>query len=230
MILDASWAVWRGLSLSAMVGFDDISARSFGIPDGDIPTIPGAVVGADYSLPLAGNAATGKIFMNLHLEGGYTHYLWGNFHYDDPPFDDPAKPKLLLPKAIYRYAPNHSAVVYPLTSPYGPGAVWAAFAAEFTFPERSLRAGLDFLFLTKNSEVNLVDTVYSIDDATKDIPRVYNCALSLPAVYTWRWFDFSFAPGFRLLAGPGGVKDASFEFTVGVRFGMEGKKRFAGPY
>ncbi|MDR2143693.1 MAG: hypothetical protein LBP29_04925, partial [Treponema sp.] len=152
MVLDLSWTIFSGFNISAMLGFDDISARTFGIPDGDIPTIPGAILQADYS------AAVKSAFMDFHLESGYTHYLWGNFHFDDPPFE---QPEVRLARAIYRYGPNHYAVLLPLTSPYGPGVIWGKFNANFFFPKRHIRAGAEFLLLTKKRDVNLVDTEYS---------------------------------------------------------------------
>jgi hypothetical protein len=216
---DLTWTVFPGFSVSGMLGFDDISARMFGIPDGDIPTIPGVILQADYSV------MTESAFMDFHLEGGYTHYLWGNFHYDDPPFDRPGQREARLARAIFRYGPNHKAVLLPLTSPYGPGAVWGKFSASLDFPERRVKAGGELLLLTKNRDVNLVDTIYSIDDPTQDSGRLWYASLRFPVSYTRKSLVFSAQPGVRI-----SERDIAFECTLGLRFSVSGTARFGGPY
>ncbi|MDR1506958.1 MAG: hypothetical protein LBI67_07625 [Treponema sp.] len=216
MVLDFSWAIAPGLSVSATAGFDDISARTFGIPDGDIPTIPGGIVQADYS------AALESVFMDFHLEGGYTHYLWGNFHYDDPPF---SQAEARLAKAIYRYGPNHDAVLLPLTSPYGPGVIWGKLNANFAFPERHIKAGAEFLLLTKKRDVNLVDTKYSVDDTTKDSPRIWYGSFQFPFSYSWKNLEFSACPGILF-----GSSDFAVECTLGLRWRLAGRTWMQGPY
>jgi hypothetical protein len=215
MALDVSWAVFPGFSVSAMLGFDDISARTFGIPDGDIPTIPGAIIQADYS------AALEDVFMRFHLEGGGVHYLWGNFHFDDPPF---TRPEVRLARAIFRYGPNHEAVLLPLTSPYGPGVFWGKLGAGFDFPRLGIKAGFDLLVLTKNRDVNLVDTQYSVNDTTQDSERIWYASVQIPLSYAWEAFEFSVKPGLRF-----GTREAALECSLGLRFSLAGAASFRGP-
>jgi hypothetical protein len=216
MVLDLSWAIFSGFSVSAMLGFDDISARTFGIPDGDIPTIPGGILQADYS------ATAESVFMDFHLEGGYTHYLWGNFHFDDPPF---TQPEVRLARAIYRYGPNHYAVLLPLTSPYGPGVTWGKINANFFFSERRIRAGAEFLLLTKKRDVNLVDTEYSMNDPTQYSPRIWYGAFQVPLSYTWKNLEFSVSPGILF-----GTSDFAVECTLGLRYTLAGRTWITSPY
>jgi hypothetical protein len=212
MILDLSWAVMPGLNLSVMAGFDDISARTFGIPDVDIPTIPGGIVQLEYS------TAGSTLFQHYTLEGGYTHYLWGNYTFNDPPF---IQDEVRLAKALYRYAPNKEAVLLPLTSPYGPGTIWGKASANFRFPQRHIRAGADILFLAKNSKVNLVDTPYHEDGGLDAYDRWF-IALDLPITYTWHNFDFFLKPS--LLWGTGG---RALECTLGLKWTLEGAGYFS---
>jgi hypothetical protein len=216
MVLDLSWTIFSGFSVSAMLGFDDISARTFGIPDGDIPTIPGGILQADYS------AAAESVFMDFHLEGGYTHYLWGNFHYDDPPF---GQPEVRLARAIYRYGPNHYAVLLPLTSPYGPGVIWGKLNTNFSFPERHITVGTEFLLLTKKRDVNLVDTKYSINDPTRHSPRIWYGTFQVPFSYTLKNLEFSIRPGILF-----GSSDFALECTLGLRYTLAGHTWIKGPY
>ncbi|MDR0599450.1 MAG: hypothetical protein LBG84_05135 [Treponema sp.] len=218
MVLDASWAAFPGFSVSAMLGFDDINARIFGIPDGDVPTIPGAIVQADYS------AAREGMVMNFHLEGGGVHYLWGSHSYDEPPF---TQPEARLARAIFRYNLNHygkGAELLPLTSPYGPGVVWGRFSAGFAFSRRRVKAGLDLLALTKNRDVNLVDTRYSLDDPTRDSERIWYAEARFPLSYTWEGFEFSLRPGLRF-----GARETALECSLGLRFTLAGEADFGGP-
>lgn len=211
LIVDLSWTMLPGLDLSVMIGFDDVSARIFGIPDGATPTIPGAVLQLEYSA--AGEALT-QYYM---LEGGYTHYLWGNYGFDDPPF---TQSEARLARALYRYAPNKNAVLLPLTSPYGPGTIWGKFLGSFRFPRRHIRAGIELLFLVKNSEANLVDTSYETQGELTGYNRWF-FALDLPLAYTWKGLDVSLTPS--LLWGTGG---SALECTLGVKWSLEGARYF----
>jgi hypothetical protein len=212
MILDVQWAVGPGLSLSAMLGFDDISARTFGIADGDTPTIPGAILQLEYS------AAADTLTQYYMLEGGYTHYLWGNFAYTDGPDDWYG---VYLARGIYRYPLFKYAVLLPLTSPYGPGSLWGKLKTSFGFPRRSIRAGAELLFLAKNSKANLVDTPYQADAGLNSYNRWF-FALDIPLSYTWRDLEFSVSPA--VLWGTGGQ---ALECTLGVKWSLEGSKFFS---
>ncbi|MDR2313106.1 MAG: hypothetical protein LBE02_01065 [Spirochaetaceae bacterium] len=207
LIVDLSWTVLPGLDLSAMAGFDDISARIFGIPDGDTPTIPAAVLQLEYS------AAADALTQYYMLEGGYTHYLWGNYAFDDPPF---TQSEARLARALYRYTANKNAALLPLTSPYGPGTIWGRFLGNFRFPRRHIRAGIEMLFLVKNSEVNLVDIPYESNEGLAGYDRWF-FALDLPLTYTWKNLDVSLKPS--LLWGTGG---RALECTLGLKWTLGG--------
>jgi hypothetical protein len=194
-----------------MAGFDDISARSLGLPDGDIPTIPAGIFQLEWS------AASASLFQSYLLEGGYTHYLWGNFAYTDNP---PEWYGVYLARGIYRWTPNKNAVLLPLTSPYGPGALWGKFRADFRFFRRHITAGAELLFLVKNSGANLVDTPYRADEGLNGYDRWF-LALDIPLRYAWRNLGFSLSPA--LLWGSGG---AALECTVGIRWSLEGSSWF----
>ena len=212
LVVDAQWTIAPGLNLSVMAGFDDIAGSAIGIPDGEIPTIPGAILQLEYSM------ARPKIFQSYMFEAGYTHYLWGNFAYDDKP---DSWYGVYLARAIYRYTPNKSAILLPLTSPYGPGSLWGKLNADLLFPALNIHAGAEFLFLAKNSEVNLIDPRYETNNGYEGFNRFF-FILDLPCSYTWRWFDFYITP--TIFWGSGG---AAFECTLGVRFSMEGKRFFS---
>ncbi|MDR2662286.1 MAG: hypothetical protein LBC31_04740 [Treponema sp.] len=214
MILDAQWTICSGLSLSGMLGFDDISARTFGIADGEVPTIPAGVLQLEYS------RAGGDLSQYYMLEGGYTHYLWGNFAYTDNP---ETWYGVYLARSIYRYAPNKEAVLLPLTSPYGPGALWGKLKTVFTFPHRNISAGAELLFLAKNSGANLVDTPYRVDEGLKGYDRWF-LALDIPLAYTWKSLAFSVSPA--LLWGSGGH---ALECTLGLKWTLEGSAYFSVP-
>lgn len=217
-VLDIQWTVFPGFSLSAMLGFDDIGGGAIGIPDGDIPTIPGGILQMEYS------AASRKLFQYYMLEAGYTHYLWGNFaHTSDSPKDWEG---VYLARAIYRYTPNKNAILLPLTSPYGPGALWGKFKADIFITGLNIRAGAELLFLAKNRDVDLVFTPYEAKDSLNSFNRFF-FALDLPVSYTWRSragaLEFSVCP--TVLAGSGGT---AFECTLGLSWSMNGGRFFSG--
>jgi len=216
MILDAQWAITPGLNLSLMIGFDDIAGGLIGIPDGDIPTIPGLVLQLEYSI------RNKNLFHYYMLETGYTHYLWGNFEYEDR-IDDWFG--VYLARGIYRYTPNKSAVLLPLTSPYGPGALWGKLKGDLFFPGLNIRAGAELLLLFKNSHVNLIDTLYKADDSLYKLDQWF-FALDLPLTYTWQnkagALEFLFSPAL-LLSSEGKV----FQCTLGLRWSMQGSRFYS---
>lgn len=142
VMLDLSYAVAPGLETYALVGFDDMDAGIIGYGDGPIPTIDAYVAGAVYRTHRAGLRVTAE------AEVGTTHDLWGNFDDDER-----------LSRAIYRMdlvGPNRA---MPLTSPYGPGVVWASLGGEIeTAPGFS--SALRLLLLNRNTEVDLYATSY----------------------------------------------------------------------
>ncbi|GHV25488.1 hypothetical protein FACS189498_3750 [Spirochaetia bacterium] len=209
MIVDFSWTIFRGFTFSAMAGFDDISAKTFGLPDGPTPTIPAFILQAEYSF------STEDLFMEFLLEGGYTHYLWGNFAYGD----DVAWGNVPLARAIYRYAPNNDAVLLPLTSPYGPGAVWGRLVTVLDIPRLRANIKADLLLLSKTRAVNLVDTPYTGDSSLEFGPQAFYASLDLPCSYTLGNFEFSLSPALIFADSK-----TAFECTLGVSFKLDGRK------
>ena len=212
LILDAEWTIIPGLNLSLMLGFDDIDAGTFGLPDGPTPTIPGAIMQLEYSL------ASNTFFQSYMLEAGYTHYLWGNYASDDKPYEWCG---VYLERAIYRYSPNRFAVLLPLTSPYGPGSLWGKLKGNFIFPSLHIKAGAEFLFLAKNKQVNLVDTPYKKDNSLNSFDQFY-CSLDIPFSYTWRYLEFSFSPAIIW-----GSEGTALECTIGIHYSLEGSRFFS---
>jgi hypothetical protein len=210
MVIDLSWAFYPGFTFSFMAGFDDISAKTFGLNDGPTPTIPGIIAQLEYS------RSDKNRFMYLLAEGGYTHYLWGNFAYEDKVNGEWAG--VYLARAIYRYAPNQDGIILPLTSPYGPGTIWGRFLLDLSFPEKHITTGAELLVLTKNKDVNLIDTKYFSSDTTKDSQRIWYVSLDLPFRYTYKKWEFSAKPAIILKN-----MIPSFECTVGIRFIIEGE-------
>jgi hypothetical protein len=213
LVFDVSWTFYSGFTLTGIIGFDDISAKSFGLPDGPTPTIPAWIIQAEYS------AAPGPLFMDFLLEGGYTHYLWGNFAFGDA--DQVDWGEAPLARAIYRYAPNSEAILLPLTSPYGPGTIWGRLVSAMDFPQFNLKVTAELLILSKLDGVNLVDTLYTGDETVKNGPRIFYVSLDLPCTYTWKYLEFLFSPALLIKDGK-----AALECTLGLHFRLGGEKRY----
>ena len=114
MAADISWTPVQGLILAAQAGFDDINADIIGVSDTGSPTIDAYVAGIEYQ------TITGFGSFGLDLEAGYTHWLWGNYDGSEI-WPNDVNPFL---RFQYRYLTDSGALLLPLTSPYGPGAVW----------------------------------------------------------------------------------------------------------
>jgi hypothetical protein len=209
LVFDLSWTFYPGFTLTGMVGFDDISAKTFGLPDGPTPTIPAGILQLEYS------AFPGPAAVDFLLEGGYTHYLWGNYAFDDA--DDVVWGEAPLARAIYRYAPNGRAILLPLTSPYGPGTIWGRLVSALEFSPWNLKVTADLLILSTIDGVNLVDTLYTEDDSVENGRRVFYVSLDLPCVYAWKYMEFLLSPALLL-------RDRKFsvECTLGLRFKLGG--------
>ncbi|MFW6209285.1 MAG: hypothetical protein ACOC7X_11325 [Spirochaetota bacterium] len=168
LVAEASWVPLSGLVLTAQAGYDDINAEDFtGVGDTSIPTIPAYVVGAKY-LQAARNYT-----MTYVVEGGYSHYLWGNFHEFDPDKGN------YLSRAIYRYLRDEETVLLPLTSPYGPGAIWVNGNMEL-HSTSGWTLGLITETVFKNTKASLVTTVY------EDSQEVEKAAMEL-----WGYYGFN---------------------------------------
>jgi hypothetical protein len=211
LIFDISWAVYPGLTLSGMFGFDDINADIIGIPDSETPTIPAFIIQLEYGLRK-------KLFKaDFLLEGGFTHYLWGNFAFRS----NDVWGEVALARAIYRFAPNNTAVLLPLTSPYGPGTIWGRFLSSVAFSAYDFKISADLLFISKNREVNLVETPYIKNDALNMGRRVFYMSLDIPCTYTRKYMEVNFTPS--LIARN---KRVAFECTLGVGFKLGGYTTF----
>jgi hypothetical protein len=213
LVFDISWTFYPGFTLTGILGFDDISAKTFGLPDGPVPTIPAGVLQVEY-----GNA-WGPVSAEFLLEGGYTHYLWGNYAFGDADSVDWGEAPLA--RAIYRYSPNdiNRAILLPLTSPYGPGTIWGRLVSALDFPQYNLKVGAELLLLSKLEGVNLVDTVYTEDKTLQNGPRNFYVSLDLPCTYTWKYLEFLLSPAVLFKD-----KRAALECTLGLRFKLGGTK------
>ena len=165
IIADASWVPVSGLSLQAQFGLQALSLSGVGINNQAIPTVPAAIVSAETFLPLDGGLG-----LELYLEGGYTHYLWGNFGISSSGSDS-------LARAIDRYYLDGGNVILPLTSPYGPGATWVELAASLQGIQW-LDASVNTRFFSRMTDpstgapVNLVQTAYAGSTAIETAPHI----------------------------------------------------------
>jgi hypothetical protein len=201
LYLDASWWPVDGLRVSGIVGVDEINASGAGVSDSGSPTVPAGVVSVDYKGSLASGA------FELYAEGGYTHYLWGNFDgSNNTPGDvDP------LERAVYYYYSDEGTIYLPLTSPYGPGATWARMEGQWEIPQAGVRLGLDLLLLSKIKLANLVSTTVLTPDAAgaSDAERTLFFQAALSA--SWTLGDFELYAKPSLLA-----RDGSWWFEAAI--------------
>ncbi|HET7838611.1 MAG TPA: hypothetical protein VFL04_02540, partial [Rectinemataceae bacterium] len=182
LYINATWKPSEDLKLAFQGGFDDINGEILGIPDSG-NTIPAAVLGLTWAKD------TGAGEFGLYTELGYTHYLWGSFSahgqigikYDDP-----------LARAIYRLDLDNGAGLIPLTSPYGPGALWFLASGGLELGGSGLRLGTELLVLGKNTEANLIATPY--DKTIQDAPWELFASLKLPVRYRTGSIDLTASP------------------------------------
>ncbi len=175
LILDFSWAFARGLTLHGIAGYDDISSDIFGVYDSPIPTIDAYVLALEFDLPIAGMALSGM------AQFGYTHYLWGNFDAVTSHGDQLGGEQLLLARHVARYyTDDGDGIILPFSSPYGPGALWLQVDAEIKPFGSWLSFGLDFFFLSKNTQANLITTLYERSATVANAPRTVFVELGLP--------------------------------------------------
>ncbi|HUW40080.1 MAG TPA: hypothetical protein VMV90_03650 [Rectinemataceae bacterium] len=185
ILASVDWTPSPRLSLSFQGGLDDFNANTVGIGDNGVPTIPACVLGLEYGTD------TGLGALDLYVEAGYTDTLWGNF-------TDTGQGGLqgddTLARAQYRYllSDNGEAGLIPLTSPYGPGALWCRLDASQELGDTGLAAGPRLLLLGKNVAANLIDTPYDTSDA--NAPWEFYGQLGLALKWRSGAFDFSAAP------------------------------------
>jgi hypothetical protein len=210
--LDATWKPYDCLTVAAEGGLDDFNANSIGIPDSGVPTIPALVVGARY----ADSFAPGKV--SAYFEAGYTHYLWGNFSgTSDAPYDEDP-----LAREQYRFLVVNGSALLPLTSPYGPGAMWLSAKGSLALAGSGLEIGADILVLSKNTEANLIDTPYAADPAVANAPRILFVSASVPVSYRMGSFTIYAEPD--LCSRDGTVW---FECSLGGRLELQVAKKIA---
>jgi hypothetical protein len=203
LVFDLDAALFPGFRLMTQFGFDDVNATDlFGVGDAPIPTIPAAIVGFEFErrLPRGG--------LELYGELGYTHYLWGNF-------DDESR--AILARAIYRLFLDQDVRLMPLTSPYGPGAIWTNLAASWRW-RRGLCTGLFTELVFRNPEVDLVHTPYVKDPALNALAnKAGTLKLGLEARFRpWKWLELYTRPalstgfegtGMEVVLGGTGIAD-----------------------
>lgn len=184
LLFDLAWEPLPGLLVAAQGGFDDINANIFGVGDSEVPTIDAYIIGGRYETRTVSGGA-----IDAYCEAGYTHYLWGNFSaYKQGSITD-VDP---LARAIYRFRLNAGGALLPLTSPYGPGALWFRLEGGWRPGAAGPRFGAELLLLGKNSEANLVDTLY--DQSAKDGDMFFFGSLTLPVSWRLGAFELSVAP------------------------------------
>jgi hypothetical protein len=137
LVADVSVSPLRGLTVYAQAGVDDINLSGAGVNDSGVPTIPAFLLGAAWQ----GGAR--DFPLSAWVETGYTHYLWGSF-------DDGAA----MARAIYRMDIDGVRRWIPLTSPYGPGTIWAAGSVSLATPWHA-DAGLRIRYLARNPRADL---------------------------------------------------------------------------
>lgn len=205
MILDLAWEPVPGLKIAAQAGFDDISAQIFGVSDTGSPTIDAYVFGAEYRRSGAGGS------YDAALELGYTQYLWGNYEgYEIDPRDQ--NPFL---RFQYRFLMDSGAALLPLTSPYGPGALWLSASGGYEFGQTGLRLGAEIFLLSKNQAANLIDTPVLNNTTTAAAPRFFYATIALPA--TWRLGPWELSAKPAILIREDQVRP---EATLGARYAL----------
>lgn len=213
LVLDASWEPLSGLDFAAQFGLDDINGNDIGISDTGSPTIPALVGGARYR----GETALGSL--SVQGEAGYTHYLWGN--YSATQVEPSAVVVDTLARMQYRYlASDGSAILLPLTSPYGPGALWCKAGGSLALGATGFSLGADFLYLAKNSLANLITTEVYDNTTTPAAGYVHYLELSVPASYRYRAWLVGLTPALLWREGDWGFELAalaSYRLRTGER-------------
>ncbi len=190
LVFDLDAALFPGFRLMAQFGLDDVNASDlFGVGDAPIPTIPAAIVGFEFERRFSAGG------LELYGELGYTHYLWGNF-------DD--ENNAVLARAIYRLFLDHGTRLMPLTSPYGPGAIWSNLEAAWRWP-RGLYTSLFAELLFRNPDVDLIHTPYLKDEALNALAnKTGTLKVGLEARWSpWKWLELYGRPA--LSTGSGGT-------------------------
>ncbi|HWP69326.1 MAG TPA: hypothetical protein VN437_08485, partial [Rectinemataceae bacterium] len=203
MVFDIGWEPLDGLRLATQAGFDDINASFLGVGDTSSPTIDAYVAGLDYGSP----TALGPL--KIKAEAGYTHWLWGNYDGSEI-WPNDQNPFL---RFQYRYLSDSGGLLLPLSSPYGPGAIWASLSGSLQLNGLGLELGMDFLYLSKNDEANLIDTQVLDNTTTAGAHRTQFISFALPLRWRAGFWEFSIKPELAVLDG-----DPWFELWFGSAF------------
>jgi hypothetical protein len=209
IVFDLEAALFPGFRVMTQFGLDDVNTVGIGVSDAPIPTIPAVIAGFEYIRPGSGATVT------VYGEGGYTHYLWGNF-------DDESH--AILARAIYRVFLDHGTRTMPLTSPYGPGAIWALaeVGAGFRFGLSALlRAELVFT----NPDVDLIHTPYESSSAAGALAnKTGTLTLCSELQYQpWEWLSVYGRPELRLSSSL-----TAFELSLGASLCLDWRRQIGG--
>jgi hypothetical protein len=169
LVADLSVAPVAGMTVYLQAGVDDINLNFTGVGDSGIPTIPAVLAGARW------DGRVRDFRLGAWVEGGYTHYLWGNF------IDGAA-----MARAIYRMDTDVVLRSMPLTSPYGPGSIWATGSVSVETPWR-LEGGLRIRYVATNTSANLTTTPYAADPVIASAPLSHWLQVALGV--RWRPLD-----------------------------------------
>jgi len=198
MVISLHWQPFPWMQVAGQAGYDDINLNPVGVSDTGTPTIDAYAVAMNLNFPLRKSTVFDTENQGLHsdisqslevyLEGGYTHWLWGNY---DGHQAHPNDANYFL-RFIYRYKRYlGGSILLPLTSPYGPGVVWVQSHGTFNIEGKLLNQsahlalGYRFLFLDMNSEANLIDTEVYDNATTEEAARSYAIRVSLPVSLTY---------------------------------------------
>jgi len=183
LIADLSLALVPGLALHVQAGWDDINGEAFGFEDSEIPTTDAYVAGVERTSDI------GAAELSVTASIGYTHYLWGSFHAEDA-----------LSRAVYRLQTDGPPRPMPLTSPYGPGALWFDFGSRFAWERVS--AGLEYRFLGQKLDANLFSTPYVASSYLEEAAYGLMNTVIVDAEYRpWEWASLGVRPGIRFGSG-----------------------------
>lgn len=211
--LDADVALFQDARIMCQFGLDDFNAGTVGIGDDSTPTIPAGMLAFEYSPEIAGTKA------DFYLEGGATHYLWGN--YDNYGVSNGTTDVYsYLARNIYRWRlyVDGDTIDMPLTSPYGPGAEWAKLEVSTGTLWGVVKPKLTILLLSMNDLANLVTTKYVNDPAVSNAPRTDTLAVGITMdAHFLKYCSASVAPALYFQGG-----NVTSELTFSLRIGAKG--------
>ena len=115
-----------------------------------------------------------------------------------------------LARMQYRYlASDGEAILLPLTSPYGPGAVWCKAGGSLALGASGFTLGAELLYLAKNPLANLITTEVYDNTTAPSADCVHYLEFSVPARYRYRAWLAGLTPALLWREG-----DWSFELSA----------------